>query len=283
MYKFTLKAFDFIKNLLYFFKIVCLFLILILLMYWTAALGDFSWNWMNVFSPLMSYLVHLGSLLYSGSITIFSATFEYKYVGALAIIMLVYLLDHIATKLVIRLEELYEDGVIWYKKNEEKKFNKMMTFQQTTEQKTIKNYAVYISTQPKNNFSVNLDEQNKTLNKFLIDRTGVLPEVFENGFLYKFSNFEGIDGTLETLFKVLHSEAPINYIIAVHSYAGNFNDEKENLIKLIKLGFVNKISMFAQTSYRYEFKDTKKYEIAHLGTYQKDNSTIDAMCFVEKN
>ena len=120
------------------------------------------------------------------------------------------------------------------------------------------------------------------MNKFLIEQTSILPEVFENGFLYKFSDFENIDKILDIFFKVLKSNAPIDYYISVHSYEKSFETEKEIFKKLISLGLVNKISMYSQTAYRYSFNKTQKYETVQHGVFQKDGGTFEILCFEEK-
>ena len=286
MHKLTLKIFDLIKNFFQFIKIALIFLILVLILYWIKDLTVSYWSWTKYFAPILIPLLDLSQIFFDGSADVFNSTIEYKYIGAVLILLILFFITNLVIQFCDKLKEFYCEGRKFVKKIEEKIYNKKLELVQNKEQNAIKNYVIYIATTDKKqkNRTVNIDltEQNKIMNKFLIEQTSILPEVFENGFLYKFSDFENIDKILDIFFKVLKSNAPIDYYISVHSYEKSFETEKENFKKLISLGLANKISMFSQTAYRYSFNKTQKYETVQHGIFQKNDSTFEILCFEEK-
>ena len=255
---------------------------LILLLYWVENIADFNWSFLNPFSQIMNLFVYLGSLIMNGTTEIFGAVFEHKYLGAFVVIVFFYLIIHLGFCLTEKAEELYEDSRKAIHKIQENKLNKSLEKEQIQEQKCLNNYVIYVSTEVKKQFrnsNIDLKEQNKIMNKFLIEKTGILPEVYEKGFLYKFSDFNNIDSILDVFFKLLNSSAPIDYVIATCVYAKSFEQEQEKFKKLIALNFVIKISMFADTAYRYSFNTSQKYQTTQLGLFQKGNETVEALCF----
>ena len=75
-----------------------------------------------------------------------------------------------------------------------------------------------------------------------MEKTGITPEKFQQGYIYKFNDFETIDKTLDILNKVLQTKTPLDYIISVHVYQKSFSDQFDTLLKLISLELINKIS-----------------------------------------
>lgn len=287
MHKIVLKFFDFLQNFIQFIKIVLNLSLIILLFYWVQNLLGENWGWLNLFSPIMENLIYAGSLFSQQSISVFNATFEYKYFFAFLLICFLYLLDHGFLILLEKIKEFYLEGRVLYKKAEEKIFNNKLEKEIFKEQKKIKKYRVLIHTSIKQNFSkqelVDLEEQNKIMNKFLIEKTGIKPTVFQGGFLYTFNNFENIDSTIEYLFKLINSEDPLNFIICIQIEGKTPEEENIQLSHLFGLKLVNKISILADTVHRYSFNKKQEYTTSQIGLFQSGNFSMEVHCFEDKD
>ena len=112
--------------------------------------------------------------------------------------------------------------------------------------------------------------------KFLIEKTGLVPEKFEDGFLFSFNDFNNIDNTLDIFSKLIKSEATLDYVICVQMIDKNYIKQKEQLKHLINLRFVNKISTLADTIWRYSYNTVQKYKTSQLGVFQKGEDTYEA-------
>lgn len=279
------KIFGFLKSLLQFFKIILVFCMLMHLLYWTKNLANLDWGWMGFISPLLDGFINIGNMISSGSLQLFEAVFEYKYMWALVIMIALYYITHFAHIGTEVLEEACNEGHKVIKRIEEKKFNDSLQKNQTDEQTAIKKYRIYVSTSVKKKFShlecnVNHEEQDKLMNKFLMEKLSITPTAYEGGYLYSFSDFNSIDNVLDIFFKLINSNAPLDYIICVQVCAGNPVAEKENLKSLIDLNFENKISMMSDTAFRYKFNKSHKYGTSQLGLFQKGNDTVEAHEFI---
>lgn len=279
------KVFGFIKSLLQFLKIVLVFCMLMLLLYWIKNLANFEWDWMGFISPLLDCFISGGKMISDGALDLWGALFEYKYFWALVIMGVLYCLVHF----LILGNELLQDGFNEAKniarRIEEKNFNESLQKQHTEEQRVIKKYRIYVATSVKKKFShlecnVDLEEQNKIMNKFLMENLLVTPTNYEGGFLYSFNDFNCIDNILDVFFKLLNGKAPLDYVICVQICAGNSESEKEQLKSLIDLKFENKISMMSDVVFRYKFNKAHRYGTSQLGMFQKGNGTVEVHEFV---
>lgn len=277
------KVFVFFKSTVHFFKIAAIFLILMLLIYWIEDLAKANFSWLNFIRPILSSLLSICEHVSSGSLMLSAAKFEFKYGIAVLILLGLYYLVNLITIGLEKFEDLFNDGRRVVKKIQENNFNDSLAKKQTSEQTKIQTYQIYVSASIKKKFSqkelnINLEEQLNIMNKFLMEKTSVVPEKFENGFLYSFNRFDEIDSVLETFFKLLKAQTPLNYIICVQIAE---KDALQNLKKLINLHFENKISMLSSTSYRYKFNKAHRYGTSQLGLFQKENDTCEAWEFIE--
>ena len=126
-----------------------------------------------------------------------------------------------------------------------------------------------------------MNEQNRLLTKFLVGRTGVIPENYENGYLYSFDSFERVDQILEEFFKLIKSDTPLNYVVCVQIFGENVEEETKKLNKLIALQFINKIVTMADTVWRYKYNAYHRYGTSQLGIFQQDDDTFEAHEFYE--
>ncbi|MCM1339965.1 MAG: hypothetical protein NC191_09875 [Muribaculaceae bacterium] len=280
------KVFGFLKSTTQFIKVIIVFYILMMLIYWILNLANCDWNWMNIFKPVLDSFLKTGENISDGSLNLFAAVFEFKYALAILIMLGLYLLTHVLFLGIEKFEDLYDDGTRAVKKIQENAFNKAMAQKNTSEQSQIQTYKIFVSASIKKKFShkelnINLDEQLNIMNKFLMDKTSVIPEKFENGFVYTFNRFNDIDLVLENFFKLLKAQTPLNYIICVQIVEKNIIEAQNKLKTLISLNFENKISMLADTSYRYKFNKAHRYGTSQLGLFNKGNDTFEAHEFIE--
>lgn len=286
MHKYVLGMFGFFKSFLQFLKIIIVFFILLHLLFWIENLTGNEMGFLNFFRPVLASFVDAGGVFSNNSLDFFGAKFEFKYFIALLLYLILYLVDHCLYKLLNFVQEVYISGYTEVKKIEEKAFNEQLAKTQTNEQARLRRYNIYVSTSVKPKFNnrginVDLDEQNKIMNKFLIEKLGISPTKYEGGFLYSFGNFATIDSVLEVFFKLLHSTAPIDYIICVQVLGNDLVKENEQLRELIDLKFINKISTCSDTAYRYGFNAIQKFETSQIGLFQKSGDTFEVHEFRE--
>lgn len=280
------KIFKFIFNIFYFCKIITVFLMLMLLLYWIKNLASLDWAWLGFISPVLDFLLALGASISKDSLILLGAVFEYKYMLAIVILIATYYLANIFCNATISLSEAFESGRKIIKRIEENNFNNALEKTNANNQLAIKKYCIYVETSIKKKYAhmelnINLEEQNKLMNKFLIEKLNIQPTMYKNGYLFSFSDFNSIDKVLDVFFKLLKSNAPLNYNICIQIYSDNKQLEIEKLDKLINLKFENKISMLSDTVYRYKFNKFHKYGTSQLGIFQHSNTTVEAHEFIE--
>ena len=284
MHKFILKVFNFLKNSANFIKIVVLFCTVMFFLFWAQNLLKADWGFLNFIEPTFNSLLNVGTKISDEQISLSTEAFELKYFGVLLVFALVYGIGHILYIGFEFLEDLYDDSRRLIKKTAENKMNS--SFRQSIEEseKKLKNYKVYITTSIKKKFAksisdINLEEQNRVMNKFIIEKTLANPIKYKDGFLYSFANFENIDNILDVFHKILKSDAPLDYIICVQVYGEDEIKENEELDCLISIKLINQISMTASTAYRYKFNSEKKYKVSQEGLFQKDGKTFEVHVF----
>ena len=281
MHKFVLNIFYFLRSLLHFFKILFVFSILMLLFYWVENLTHANWAWLNFIKPFLDFVLSISSKINSGSIDLLGAVFEYKFGIALIIYIILFYSMNFLRFLVDLFEDVYEKSYSLCKKTEENLLNKSLQRSVEKEEKKIKKYSILIKTTLKKKFShkelnINIAEQNNLMNKFIIEKLSVTPKNFEDGFLYDFYDFDEIDAVLDVMFKVLKSSAPLDYAICVQ-----IGNDVLKLKKLVDLKYYGKITMLAETSYRYRYNKTHRYKTSQVGLFQNGNNTIEVHEFKE--
>lgn len=288
MDKIFVKIFGFSKSCIQFLKILIMFLVLMLVLYWIQDLIGSYWGWAKFVTPILNLFLILGAQITSGSTEIFGAVFEYKFITALVLLLLLYGFTNVLKFLVEKVEEFYYITTRAIKKIEENNLNKSLEEQTTKEQKKLKKYQIFVSTSVKKGiahreFSIDLEEQNKIMLKFLIGKTMCNPIKKDNGYLFEFNNFEGIDSILDSFDKLIQSKAPLDYIICVQVMGENISKELKQMETLKSLKILNKIVSFADTAYRYSFNRDKGYTVSQLGLFQKEETTFEVHEYVKNS
>lgn len=281
MHEFILGFFKFLRNVFYFLKIVAVFFIFIVLLYWVQNLTGGDWKWLDSMEPALKSFLKFANSIYAFSFDLFGVKFELKYINAVILLILTGILMEILTYGVNIIEDLYKGGRFIVKKAEEAAFNKNLQNDIKQKQKSLNKYLIVVNTyeKPKSKYSridVNLDEQNSVMNKFIIENTQVMPTPYGSGFLYCFDNFEKVDKVLNVLFRVINSKAPIDYAICVQVSTGSHKKDMELLDRLIKLKYLGKIYMGSDTAYRYGYNELHTYDTNQIGLFQSgDGDTME--------
>lgn len=282
MHKFVKWIFETLINIEKFLRVVCIFLIMLLALYWVQNLIGASWWWMGFMAPILDFILDFVNSIYSFSFDFSGKTIEIKYFNAVLLMFIVICGLKAINFGIEKLYELYEDAHFLYKKTNEKVFNNNLNNSIKFEEKKLTDYKLYIQTKFTKKYAnkpmdTNIEEYNNRMNKFITDNTNNSPITKWDGFVYSFNDFEKIDIVLELLFKILNSELPIDYIMCIQ-----IGNDTTKLKQLVDLQEWNKITMSADTLCRYEYNDIKNYKTTSVGIFQKEYGTLEVHEFVEK-
>ena len=282
MHKLVVWIFTSLINLERFLRIVCVFFIMMMSLYWIQNLIGASWWWMGFIAPVLEYILDVVNNIYSFSFDFWGKTIEVKYFNALILLLIMIFGLKLINIGLEKLFDLYDDAHRLYKKTTEKIFNTNLENKIKFEEKMLNNYYLYVQTRITKRYLnkpgvIDLKIENEKINKFLCERTKATSTKLRDGYLYLFKDFENIDNLLELLFGIKESPVPIDYIMCIQ--VGN---DTEQLDKLIDLQEWGKIIMSADTLCRYEYNSYKKYKTTSVGIFQRDESTLEVHEFVEE-
>lgn len=281
MHEIILRGFNALRSFWHFLKIVCVFCIILLALFWVQNILHATWDWMSYFTPFLTGLLDIANNICSLSFNLWGAVFELKYVSAILILMALYFCMNLLIILTGILEAGYKSTHFICKKTQEIKLNKELKDNITREEARINKYVVTIHTAIKPKFShkelhVDIEEQNKMMLDFLKQKLSMEPISFEGGYMYVFEDFNRIDNILDVLFKMINGNTPIYHAICIQ-----VGDNLPQLKKLINLQHYGKITMAADTSYRYRFNKTHRYQTSQIGVFQNGDKTIEVHEFKE--
>jgi hypothetical protein len=275
MHKIIIWIFNFLKDIAYFLKIVGIFHIMMMALYWIQNIIGAKWDWMNFIKPSLDFILSIGEKIAPMTFNVLDATLEFKYVSALLIIALwTFGFRFIYITLSV-LQDEYEEVHCFHKKMTEKRFNNNLKKIVVDEEKKIKTFAVIINTRIKKKFAheelhIDIEKFNKLMNNFIFENTGVAGTTFKDGFLYKFNDMENIDKVLSVFFRLLKDNTPIEYSISVQ--AG------ENIIQLAAIASFNlygKIVLSADTLLRYKVNETHRYGTYNIGIFNNGENSLE--------
>ena len=286
MHKLVLKIFKFTRNSLHFCKIVDLFLIILILIYWIKNLAKHNWQWLDFANPFFDSIIGFCGTITEASINLCGANYEYKYFIAIAIMIVIYYaLSKISDSTLI-IEDKYDDIRRVVKKNLENDFNVDL------EKKNLKNfekntqYKIYLSARVKsklektvNNAVVN--EKIKEAKQYIINNTHATPINYGEGFLFSYSDFNKIDDVIKVYLNLIENDSTLKYTICVQTYDSTQSFDINSLKDLICLNIENKITMLLNVAYKYKFNTNKNYAIKPIGLYSKNNTNYDVYEFTK--
>ena len=275
MHKFVMWIFESLKNIEKFLRLVCVFFIMMLALYWIMKLIGSSWAWIGFISPALDGILDFVNGIFSFSFDFWGRTMEIKYFNALLLMLLaIGGLKAIGT-LIDMLQEIYENAHMQYKKTNEKIFNYGLEKAVENDEKQKMQYMLFIQTRParkyaRKSMAVDMGEQNNLMNKFLSERLGVQPIESWDGFLYYLNNFERVDKVLDTIFRQMESPAPLEYFVCLQ-----IGTDTKQLKTLVGLQEWHKIIMSAETLNRYKYNNVKHYTTSNIGIFQKEEGTLE--------
>lgn len=283
MHELILSIFKGIRSFIYFLRIVCIFLIMLLLLYWIEHLTNDTFNWLNFIKPFFDSLLKMCDEIYSFSFNFFGAIFEMKYFSTMVLFVIVSYILKLISYCFTLLENLYLISRQAYKKSEETLINQQLQANVAIKERSLSKYTIVITTQIKKKFAhreikVDINEENKIMTDFIKQKTGKSPITYNGGFLYQFNNFDKIDDVLDTIFKVVNStKSMIECAVCIQ-----IEDKPKQLEKLMHLKHFGKITFAADTAYRYKFNTSHRYGISQVGIFQtEDGGTIEVHEFKE--
>ena len=282
MHKIVKFIFETLINIEKALRIICVFFIMMISLYWIQNLIGASWWWMGFFAPVLDSILDFVNNIYSFSFDFWNKAIEIKYFNALILIVGIIFALKGLNILIEKAYDLYDDAHRIYKKNTENQFNNNLQDKIKNEEKKVNNYNVYIQTRISKRYlnksiPFNLSEHNKQMNKFITEKTNAVYTDNWQGFVYSFYNFEKIDDILDILFTILKTEAPVDFIMCIQ-----IGDNNINLKKLIELQEWGKIIMSADTLCRYEYNNVKQYKTSCVGIFQRSSDTLEVHEFVKK-
>ncbi len=288
MHKAILNLFGFLKSCVQLVKVILVFCMLMLILYWIQNLTGDYWFWFSFMNRFFDLFLDAGKQIWSGSVMFWGAVFEFKFLVAMLIFGLLYLIAHIVYIAIGGLEALYGSGRKMVRKFEEDSFNNYLEKQTVYEQKKINRYQIYVELQLKpkyahREYNIDMEEQKRILVEHLVKKTSCYPDQMGNGFVFTFDSFNHIDATLDIFSKIFQSTAPVDYVVCVQILNANSSSHAEQLQTLIDLRILNKITMLAETAYRYGFNDICKYNTVQVGLFQKGKGSFEVHEFVKND
>ena len=281
------KFFDFLRNTIHFLKIFTVFCIVMHMLYWIQVLTHNSWAWTNIMDPVINVILSLAGFINSNSVKVLNVVFEFKYFVALFIYIAIYFVIDYFMPIIDLMEDGYNSLSSKVKNIKEENYNKSLYKKNLNEQMKITKYYIYLKTSIKLIKgqlvqNIDIDEQNKVLLKHLVNKTQVIPQKFEEGFLFTYNSFDDIDNILDVFSKLSKTKAPLDFLVCVQILEGTQEQSFENIRKMASLNNYNKITTMAGTVYRYNYNNWQTYNISQLGVYQKEGATFELYEFVKK-
>ena len=288
MHKFILKCFEFFRSTLQFITVICMFIILLILLYWIQNLIGTTWFWFSFITPFLDGILNLAEQISSYSVSFFGAAFEMKYVVAIALVIIVIIITNVISNASHEVQRIYHNSHLIFKKISENSFNNKLQQNVEKQEKKLLKYSVTLKGKLKKKFAIdefnaNAEGINTQINQFIIKQLGLRPS--DSSFKkddvcyiseYRFDNFNNIDNVLEILFKILKTQNYLEYAVCVQ-----IDNNQTKLNKLLSLNHFNKITMAADTAYRYTYVKNPKYTTTMVGVFQNGDDTLEVHEFMQ--
>jgi len=272
VHKLIMSIFNGIINAEKSLRVVCVFFMMMLSLYWIQNLIGVKWDWMAFIAPSLDWILEESNNIFPFSFDFWGKSFEVKYFCAAIIIFIIILVLKIINLIVEFIRDFSDEMFVKYKKAKEDLFNEgLITLLELKERRT-KDYTLYIQIGLSKKYLqksmiIDIHEQNNLMNNFITERTKVTPIEYKQGFLYKFNNFDKIDSVIDILYRIINSPAPLRYLICIQA-----GDNIEQLDRLIALQEWNKILIAADTLCGYMCNEARRYKSKPVGIFQKDES-----------
>ena len=277
MHKFVLQIFKILKDIEHLVILICLFLMMMMCLYWIQNLIHVTWSWLGFITPVLDSVISFTSV-FSGD----NSFFEYFF-PILFFSILIFLAKFLHRGVEIA-EDLYDDAYRAYKKEHEKQFNKQLVNKVYKEEKELTKYMFYVQVRVKQRLlankllkTIDLEGQKNLVNKFITDSISVSSSAnYLNGFLYYMNDFNRVDSVIDILYKLRNISDIFDYVCCVQ-----IGNDLVQMNKLIELQSWGKITMCADTLLRYNYNDTHRYKTNSAGVFQNNTQTIEVHEFIK--
>ena len=277
MHKFILKSFKILKDIEHLVMLVCLFLMMMMCLYWIQNLIHATWSWLGFITPVLDYVISFTSAFSGDNLFL-------QYFLPIVLFAVLIFFAKLLHKAVEVVEDLYDDAHCAYKKECEKQFNKQLADKVYQEEKELTKYMFYVQIRVKQRLlanklikTINVEEQKKIINKFITDRIAVSSSAnYLDGFLYHMNDFNSVDSVIDILYKLSNISDVFDYFSCVQ-----IGNDLVQMSKLIELQSWGKITMCADTLLRYNYNDTHRYKTISVGVFQNNTQTIEVHEFIK--
>ena len=275
MHKLIMWFFNNLNNIGQTVRMICSFFIMATIVYWFENIFNAQWNWLDFLKPILDTILNFANSILPFAINLGDTVLDGKFIVAMILLISLMFILNILIESIQNLQYYYDRMHDSHKKNVEQQFNKNMKNKVISEELQIVNYMVLIKTRLQKKFTnsrdkFNIQKENNLMNRFIFKKTNKEFELYNDGFLYKFDDFNEIDKVLDALFKIMASPSPLEYSICIQS-----GDNIKQLDKLAKLEYFDKIIFCADTLLRYKCNKSHRYGTLNVGIFQQDEGTIE--------
>lgn len=270
-------------------QVALVFLAFFVILYWIFQIAGAKF--IEVFAPFFESIKTLMHTFYNRTVTIDQVSIDFSFLLASFIILLTAQGLKLLAESIEFLEKKYDTIYSYFKKEEEKLFNKNLERQYIAQEALNSRFLMIIQFDVKNlakdsffDHDVNegveekkkevLDEFAKIFGKDFVTQKDFVDE----GLLLYLSHFKNMERIVSEFAqcvkllkeKYLNEKWQINYIAAIDVY-GRANEIKlkfNRLIMLMNIGLKNKIACFSTFKQRYLIEKNPIYKVECYGAYK---------------
>lgn len=270
-------------------QVALVFLAFFVILYWIFQIAGAKF--IEVFAPFFESIKALMHTFYNRTVTIDQVSIDFSFLLASFIILLTAQGLKLLAESIEFLEKKYDNIHAYFKKEEEKLFNKTLERQYIAKETLNSKFLMIVQFEVKNltkdkffdhdlNEGVDekkkevLDEFAKTFGKDFVTQKDFINE----GLLLYLSQFKNMEKIVSefaecvSLLKKKHLEEKwqVNYVAAIDVYgmAGEIKQKFNRLIMLMNIGLKNKIACFSTFKQRYLIEKNPLYTVEAYGAYK---------------
>ena len=286
MHKIVLKLFVATRNFLDFLKVLTVFTILLMIIYWIQNILNPTEAYLGFVTPFLDFFVYLGNNISDGSLQIHNAVYEYKYLNAILLLTGIFYGMFLLNTFVDVLEEVYENIRKRIKRKKEEEFNAELQRDLELSQLRLKKYELYIAIEEneeknKLNQEGNTAPEPEEIIKVLSEQVDVEPKNYQSGYLYSFEQFGKVDIILSYISFLIKKYGNLSFVVCLQISTGDKKIDEEQIKSLINLKLTNKICALGDTVYRYSFNRINRYKALSIGVFQSGSETFEVYEFIE--
>ena len=154
MHQIILWIFTKLKDLEKTLRIIVVFIIMAIGLYWFMNLLGKDWVWFSFMKPILDPILNTAENMYSGSFDFWGKAFEVKYFVAVIFLLIVVFCLKGINIIFEFLQDLYEDIHLKFKKAQEKAMNLDLKEEVETKERQITKFLLYIQTKSSSKYGL---------------------------------------------------------------------------------------------------------------------------------